>query len=468
MKQLDLLRYYGIIGFAQKAWEKLVVDPKRFSGRQLGEPPHFPHSEHPALPKPPKNESASEPKAILYLVHYFFPERSGGTERFVLTQAKEQLRRGNRVRVLTLTVEGAGRAEPGAGGMRQFSYEYEGIPVTAFCYAHTPVGLYYKRIDEQDPVMQAFAREQLEEFRPTAVHCAYAQPMAAFLKECRERQIPYLITTTGYDSLCHYTTMLDKTGRLCAGCDGGRRCRKVCPTYGVKDYEQRYQAAAAYLRGACFVAAPSAYVADVLEAEFPKQKVLVIPHGVTRPDGPLPFRQGKVRRFAFVGTLTELKGIPLLIKAFQELKGDFTLSIYGGGTSAYTSRLRRLAAEDPRIRLEGPRGPDEVRQIYENTDCVVVPSLVPETYNFVIREAASSGCLVIGSDIGALTEAVKPGKNGFLFTPGSRQELTKALRDAAGFDWKNYEKMRFTTPREEAEEYDWLYTLAALEKRKGS
>ena len=42
------------------------------------------------------------------------------------------------------------------------------------------------------------------------VHCAYPQPMAAFLQACTEREIPYVVTLTDFNIFCHYATMVDR------------------------------------------------------------------------------------------------------------------------------------------------------------------------------------------------------------------------------------------------------------------
>ena len=452
-----LFRFYGVHGFVSKAWAMLVVDSRRFRGNHLGKPPTFPRRSECCVTFGPVYEKVQEKHlSILYLTHYFFPEKSGGTERFVLTQAVEQQRRGNQVQILTLTVGLADQCQLVSEGMRACSYEYQGVPVTAFCYTHTPLGLYYKRIQADDPIMEAFAVQQLERYKPSVVHCAYAQPMAAFLKVCQKMGIPYLITLTGYDSLCHYTTMLDKRGRLCGSCEKGHRCAKICPTYGIDDYETRWRTAREYLRKAAAVTAPSSYVADVIAAEFPGQRVEVIPHGIMEAESKL--HQGKVQHFTYLGTLSELKGVHLLIQAFKLLNAPFcTLSIYGGGSKRYTNRLRRLARRDSRIRFEGSLPPERVGFAYERSDCIVVPSLVPETYNFVIREAIAHGCLVIGSNLGALPEAVFPGKNGFLFTPGSVKDLRRTLEQALNFNWSNYMPVSFPHQQQEAEQYRRLY-----------
>ncbi len=146
---LRLLRYYGVKGFMKKAWEKTVVDSRRFRGERMGNPPVFPETDLLKLPETAE-KTGQGGCPILYIVHWFFPEKQGGTERFVLTQAKEQLRRGNRVRVLTLTVDRSPTSRKTPDGFWVDSYEYQGVPVTAFCYERAPLGLYYKRIDDRE------------------------------------------------------------------------------------------------------------------------------------------------------------------------------------------------------------------------------------------------------------------------------------------------------------------------------
>ena len=345
------------------------------------------------------------------------------------------------------------------GGILWNYYEYLGIPVTAFRYEKTPVGLYYKRIEEDDPQMERFARFMLTRVKPAVVHCAYGQPMAAFLKVCRQMEIPYLVTLTGFDSICHYTTMLDKRGQLCPGSCGGRRCEQVCRTFGVRDYEKRYESAKRYLQGAAAVTAPSGFVSQVIAQEFPGQSVRVIPHGIIK--GRLQARHGPVRRFAFVGTFTELKGVHLLLDAFCGLTGDVQLRLYGTGSERYIAQLKRSASHDPRIIWEGERAPGQIGEAYAWADCVVIPSLVPETYNYVIREALSYGCVGVASKIGALPEVVLQGENGFLGEPGDAGALKEALQAAMAFSWERYRAVPLPSLEEEAQAYGALYALVS-------
>ena len=99
-------------------------------------------------------------------------------------------------------------------------------------------------------------------------------------------------------------------------------------------------------------------------------------------------------------------------------------------------------------------------EIYSAADCVIVPSMWYETYNFVLREALMTGALVIASDIGAMPEAVDVGENGYLFSPASTDSLEECLRDALTFDFSSYKKKSFPTTESEGKIYAAIYTKA--------
>lgn len=452
--------YHGPRATIGMAYEKLVLDKKRYSGRFKSETPSFPTLQT----STPREQFVDMSKkiAVLYVIHYFYPEKQGGAERFVLSQAKAQQKMGNSVHVLTLSALPKTYFDNSCNGMLYTSFEYEGVPVTRFRYDKAPCGLYYKRIDENDVVMESFAKETINRIKPDIVHCAYGQPMAAFLKYCREIGLPYVMTLTGYDCVCHYTTMVDKNGRLCTGCEKGLRCARVCKTYGIQDYEARYRYAESYLRGAYAIAAPSDYVANAISYQFSNIDFQTIRHGITPVSEKK--RSGKVLQFAYLGTLTGQKGLEVVIRAFRNMPRDATLSIYGRGATSYLNRLRSLIGNDERIKLMGSVPNDQVTRIYEENDCMIVASVVPETYNFVVREALNCGCLVIATDIGALTEAVAEGENGFLVKAGSEKELEMSMMKALEFDWNTYKRVFFSTPQEESQAYNELYYNAVAKR----
>ena len=462
---MKLLRYIanswgnlGTIALLSKAWERYVIDRKRFRSGIYRTVPDI--AIRCAIPSENQKVVASEagrPLRICYLTHCFFPDKSGGTERFVLNLAKEQQRAGNDVRIITLGKRDIHCYHHRVQNILYENFEYEGLPVTQLRYQRTPRGLYYDAFLDEEPSMAAFAQIILDEYHFDLIHAAYPQPFAAFLKVCRMQKVPYLVTTTDFNVMCHYSTLVNKSGQFCISSNKGAQCRKDCKTYGLKDPLKRYQKASELLWGAGYITAPSEFVARVLAPEFDKLPILVVPHGISKDFHPTCNRI-QTRRFVYAGTLSGLKGVHLLLEAFHKISGnDLILDIYGDGDAKYISQLKALAKGDSRIVFHGGISNSEIAQVYQNSDCVIVPSIWFETYNFVLREALACGCLVVASEIGAMPEAMAEGRNGFLFPVGNVTALQEAIEKAIGFDWNLYLQASFPRISDEAARYEALY-----------
>ncbi len=436
--------------------EKLLVDPKRFSVNRVRTVPQF----------PPYNQTTRVPTTdcqrsltILYLLHYFYPSKKGGTERFTLNLAKEQLRIGNRPMVLVLEAnEPMSIYTERCGGIVYRHYEYDGILCIAFRHRRAPLGLYYKDVRTDDEELRAFAEHLLGIHRFDVVHATYPQPFASFLLRCKEIGIPYGVTCTDFCMMCHYATMVDDNGAFCAGTEGQTKCALTCPTYGCSDFTRRHQNAEQVLSEAAFVTVPSEFVARVMGQEFPSITFSVVAHGISESFS-YSERQGPVKRFVYAGTLTALKGVHLLVSAFCALSDKtLTLDIYGDGDETYVSQLHSLS--DERVRFHGAVPGSEMPHIYSESDCVIVPSMWYETYNFVLREALATGALVLASDIGAMSEAVDEEKNGFLFVPADEADLKRQFERVLQFDFAQYQSRRFPTTAEEGQVYNQFYHSA--------
>ncbi len=451
------LGHYGLRSTVGLVREKLLVDPKRFSAEKVRKSPDFP----PDYQSAPLPETDSQtPVSVLYLIHYFYPAKKGGTERFTLNLAKEQQRLGNSPMVLVLEAnEPMSVYTDHCGDIAYRYYEYDGVPCIAFRYKKAPLGLYYKSVRLDDAEMQAFARHLIAKRHIDVVHATYPQPFASFLEACRADGVPYLVTCTDFCMMCHYSTMVDNNGDFCAGTEGQTKCSRTCATYGCKDFSARHAAAAHILSHAAAVTVPSAFVARVMSREFPGIAFVPVSHGISEAFA-YAERHGKVRKFVYAGTLTSLKGVHLLVEAFCALEEkDITLDIYGDGDETYVSRLRALA--DARVHFRGAAPGDAMPRIYAEADCVIVPSMWYETYNFVLREAIATGALGLASDIGAMPEAVDIGENGLLFAPADKADLTVALQKALTFDFADYRPRKFPTTPEEGKVYSRVYRAIA-------
>lgn len=439
---------FGFFSVLRQGYEKLVVDHKRFS-HLCGQ--DIPTVWHPSFSG---NTVVPAPGSIFFVTQGYFPELHGGTEQFVRCLAAGLQQQGSQVIVFAYSAEKPSCNHHRIGNILYREDCVNGVTVIRFRHQKPPFDL-LKDIGDDEAAVPFFSHF-LQLYEPQLVHFAHLRFVSGLVGSCLQHGVPYVITLTDFFPFCHFSTRIDSTGQLCPTCQQGRRCGVFCPEKRVRDSGGRYAYAVQTLRAAQGVAAPSSYVASVYEQEMPGVPISVIPHGVMRLS--TVQRQGAVRCFAYVGSISESKGVFQLIKAFASLPDTCRLEIYGGGNSAAVRRLRRLLKKEPRVQYFGSLPHEKLGAVYRRTDCVVVPSLVPETYNFVVREGLQSGCLVVGSALGAIPEAISPGINGFLFRPGSVDALEEALKLAFNFSWETYQKKRIPTQQEECLCYQQFYS----------
>jgi glycosyltransferase involved in cell wall biosynthesis len=105
---------------------------------------------------------------------------------------------------------------------------------------------------------------------------------------------------------------------------------------------------------------------------------------------------------AAAGRLVAMKGFQRLIPMMRYLP-EVDLRI--AGTGPYESHLRSLAADLPNVRFEGLLGGPALARLFHGARAVVVPSLFPETFGYVVLEAfAVRTPVVVHLEAGALHE----------------------------------------------------------------
>ncbi len=150
-----------------------------------------------------------------------------------------------------------------------------------------------------------------------------------------------------------------------------------------------------------------------------------LPHDYTGlPPSPTPT---PVRPYvAAAGRLEKIKGFQDAIAAMRHVP---ELDLRIAGTGSFEAELRRLATGMPNIHFEGRLDPSRLAALFRGAQAVVVPSLVFETFGYVVLEAFDEGTPVIVRDLGALPELVQQSGGGLIFR--TQDGLVESLKRIA-------------------------------------
>ena len=140
----------------------------------------------------------------------------------------------------------------------------------------------------------------------------------------------------------------------------------------------------------------------------------MIPNGVVLPDGGVPAPRaraaGEPLRIVFVGQAVERKGLPVLLRAFEALRGQIPAELTVIGLTA--EELAPLLVEGEGVTALG-RVDDAVKAaVLHDADVLCAPSLGGESFGMVLTEAFAAGTPVVASDIAGYRDVVSAGVDG--------------------------------------------------------
>jgi len=131
----------------------------------------------------------------------------------------------------------------------------------------------------------------------------------------------------------------------------------------------------------------------------------------------------------FVGRMDQEKRVDELIRAFAGLPEGLpaALEIVGDGArlAEWTALAAGLGLGD-RVTFRGFVSEDELLDAYSRAAVFCMPG-VAELQSLVTLEAMAASTPVVAADAMALPHLVRPGRNGWLYTPGNVPELTTRL-----------------------------------------
>ncbi|MHA1834568.1 MAG: glycosyltransferase family 4 protein [Candidatus Baldrarchaeia archaeon] len=147
---------------------------------------------------------------------------------------------------------------------------------------------------------------------------------------------------------------------------------------------------------------------------------------------PLQSKDNSAQRILFLGRVTQIKGVHILLKALAYLKRKYSnvrLIVAGPSDAKYKLRLenivRKLSIVDF-VEFLGPVYGKEKIKLIKNSEILVLPSFREYTPT-VLLEAQALGVPVVATKVGAISEMIVEGKTGLLVEPGNEYQLAEAI-----------------------------------------
>ena len=158
------------------------------------------------------------------------------------------------------------------------------------------------------------------------------------------------------------------------------------------------------------------------------------------------------------------KGVDILLEALAQLPSEVIGVIVGDGElrADYQARADRLGIAN-RVRFAGRVSDDELPEYYRLADVTVLPSTtMGEAFGLVLLESMASGTPVIASNLPGVRTVVDDGEDGLLINPGDVDDLQRALQTVLG-DEARRQGMGLQGRRKVERHYDWTQIGSRLE-----
>ena len=352
---------------------------------------------------------------IILFNSFYYPHIGGGAEVVFKEQAEELLRRGYDVVVVTTHGEPSVKTEV-IDGIRVIRIPYSNL-YWAYRVKNKPIldKIRWHLKDTYNLAIKKYVGKILDAEKPDLAICHNLCGLSISVWDAlRERKIRIIQEIHDQYMTCINSNAFRK----------GKYCEKPCGL--CKSFRFLHKYKSSYVDSVIGV---SKFVLDrFINLGFYKNAHQYVLHNAR--SFPLVdvrhWQVGSPLRIGFIGNVSRVKGVDILVKAFMQAKINATLTIAGmASDKLFLEELESYRKDDDRIKIVGFMNSQD---FYSQVDVVVIPSVWPDTFPTVAFEACANYVPVICSRIGGLPEIVKPDANGTLFTPGSMEELSDILR----------------------------------------
>ncbi|MBX7256428.1 MAG: glycosyltransferase family 4 protein [Candidatus Hydrogenedentes bacterium] len=280
------------------------------------------------------------------------------------------------------------------------------------------------------PRSEREVRRMLRWDRPDIAHVHNLYPLISpsVLRACSDEGIPIVMRCPNYRLVCP-TGVLLRNGKPCELCVGGHEYRCALVNCRGNLLESTAIAGRSFLVRAFgmisksvtrFIAPSQCVKQRLVQAGIDSERIDVVPNMVPLPAVTVDPSHGEY--VAFAGRLSAEKGLETLLDAAR-LIPHVPVRIAGNGE--LLDSLQNSAPSN--VTFMGHLRSDKLASFYAKARLCVVPSIWLEAFGLVPAEAMAYGLPVVASRMGALPEIVDHDSTGYLFEPGSPEQLAASI-----------------------------------------
>ncbi len=362
----------------------------------------------------------SQPKKKLLFVNVLYPPQALGGATGLLKNIVDTLKAkggdSDEISLFTYDLDNP-------NGYELSEYTYDGVHVTKLSLPPWPdIDWRY-----QDPRVYEIFRQYLTFTEPDLIHFHCVQRLTgSTLEAAFDLNIPYIVTLHDAWWICDHQFMLDSQG-------AERNYHQSDPliagryTDNINSSIQRRRYLAKYLSKAKAQLAVSEFQAELYCLNGFTQ-VKVNRNGIL-PQPVLPRKPASSNRvrLGYAGGICVHKGFFFLKEAIiaanlHNIEVTVIDLFVSSGSPKHETWGSTPVTFIPKVPAE------KMPEFFSQIDVIVAPSLWPESFGLITREAIMAGVWVVASNKGGLAEDIRSGVNGDVFSPHHIDELVAILK----------------------------------------
>lgn len=282
----------------------------------------------------------------------------------------------------------------------------------------------------------------------------YNKLSPSVIDACKKNNIPIVLRLSDFFPVCP-SSLLIRNGKICESCLTHSLIKAVeykCVKNSrvgslIKVAAMYFHRLIGIYKKIDKIVAPANFTLTKVIPFFDENKCVQIPTFTQLH----PYNNNIGEYILYVGRLEEEKGVFDLIKAMGNTQ--YNVKIAGKSSTGYDNQLNNYIQKEgiKNIELIGHQDANQLKNLYTNAYCVVVPSLCYDNMPNVAIEAMSFSRPLIVSDLGSMRELVVNGENGFLFEAGNLSDLKNKIIKVIEND---SEKLRISAHKRVTEIHD--------------